>query len=111
MRKRVWLGITMISAPGTPAAIILLTAFPPAPPTPMTAMRGLMFLSPSKALAKPLSHSLQVTACLQSALLPLRSRGGVEGDLDEADGSRERRTAKLAGQTSDRLDPGDTHRP
>ena len=36
----------------------------------------------------------KITRRLQPALLPVRSRGGVEGDLDEADGRRERRTAK-----------------
>src|SRR3954451_25382882 len=101
---------TMNSAPSSPAEIMLLTAFPPAPPTPMTAMRGLMFLRPSKALAEPLSHATQITPCFHSALLPLRSRAGIEGDLNEADGCRERRTGKSLRQAVDRLHARDTHR-
>src|SRR5882762_8005740 len=110
---RAWASVlaTMKSAPASPAAIMLLTAFPPAPPTPMTAMRGLMFLSPSKALSEPLSHTPQVTLCLQSTLLPVRSRSGIEGDLDQAHARGERRTHKSRRQAFDRLHPRDTHRP
>jgi hypothetical protein len=42
---------TMKSTPLNPAAIMLLTALPPAPPTPITAIRGFMFLALALASA------------------------------------------------------------
>src|SRR5215470_5384855 len=94
---------TMNSAPVSPAAIMLLTAFPPAPPTPMTAMRGLMFLRLSKALAEPLSHTPQITPSHRAVLLPEHSRAGIECDLHETSGGGERRAGKRPQQGVNRL--------
>src|SRR5215831_5672264 len=94
---------TMNSAPVSPAAIMLLMAFPPAPPTPMTAMRGLMFLRPSKALAEPLSHTPQITLSLRPTPTPEHSRAGIECDLHETGRRGERRAGKRPQQGVHRL--------
>ena len=87
---------TMNSAPVSPAAIMLLTALPPAPPTPITAMRGFIIASPSKALPEPLSHTPQITRRPRSRPVPARASG-----RDRAPRERGRRPSK----TRDRRNP------
>src|SRR5581483_9497490 len=94
---------TMNSGPVRPAAIMLLTALPPAPPTPMTTMRGFMVLRLSEALAKPLPHTPQVPACNQTATAPARARGRVESDMHETDRGRVLRSGKAGDEPADRL--------
>src|SRR5262245_22515673 len=100
---------TMNSAPVRPAAIMLLTAFPPAPPTPITAMRGFIVVCPSKAFSEPLPHALQVAACLAAAPIRARACARIEGRVNEADGRRERGTVEPGRHVVERLDPGDAY--
>src|SRR5215467_6850229 len=88
---------TMNSAPVSPAAIILLTALPPAPPTPITTMRGFMIVSPSKALLEPLSHPLQVALRRSADAATFHADIGIERDVRQSNRGGKRRTAERRG--------------
>src|SRR6185295_12326379 len=59
---------TMKSTPLRPAAIMLLTALPPAPPTPITAIRGFMSVALALANPEPPARASGLMPCSRSSL-------------------------------------------
>src|SRR6516165_6709822 len=100
----------MNSAPVSPAAIILLTALPPAPPTPITTMRGFMISSPSKALLEPLSHPPQIASPARGSPVKSRADGRIEGDLRQSHHRGKRRAVEVGRHSCVRCNVRDPYR-
>src|SRR6516162_7298288 len=127
---------TTKSMPRRPDAIMLLTALPPAPPTPNTVIRGLssvrsgtlsliviaaFFLELSvwcfsallEVVPNPLTHACEITGAGAEQTLLGAARKLVFAArplLEQADGAREMRTSAAIGESVYGVRPSEAHR-